>query len=98
MSDLGRFLREHVTVVHVGDPKPAVPPEPACWSCGRQDVKKRLGKQYFPHKCPHGVPCVAGTTSGAQGMNGPAVGGPCYCPACCSRARRLQSQPKGDGT
>jgi hypothetical protein len=59
-----------------------------CWACGRTDVKKRprAGKQFYPHRCPHGVPCTAGSRMGKEGMNGPARGGPCYCAACVARA------------
>lgn len=56
-----------------------------CWSCQRTDVRKRprSGKRFYAHKCPHGVPCIAGhSLMGAGGFNGPARGGPCYCPQC----------------
>jgi len=55
-----------------------------CWSCGREDVRKRpqRGKLFFPHKCPHGVQCCAGSIMGITGMNGPARGGIYYCPQC----------------
>ena len=56
-----------------------------CWACGRLDVRRRpgRGKQFYAHRCPHGVPCTAGDRlAGKQGMNGPARGGPCYCAAC----------------
>lgn len=68
-----------------------------CWACGRVDVRKRPrhGKLFYRHACPHGVPCIAGQPrTGVGGMNGPARGGPCYCPACVeaydTRARALR--------
>jgi len=56
-----------------------------CWSCGREDVRKmpRHGKKFYAHKCPHGVPCIAGNPlMSVGGFNGPARGGKFYCPAC----------------
>jgi len=55
-----------------------------CWACGRTDVRKRpaRGKQYHRHNCPHGVACTSGGPQGREGMNGPARGGPHYCPEC----------------
>lgn len=45
-----------------------------CWGCGRLDVKKRprAGKLHYPHKCPHGIDCVAGDPlAGRAGNNWP---------------------------
>lgn len=59
--------------------------ETGCLACGRTDVQKRpgRGKQRFPHKCPHGVSCITGSRlMPVGGINGPARGGPHYCPDC----------------
>lgn len=59
-----------------------------CWACGRAIKRRpRHGKQTFPHKCPHGVQCIAGTRLGGQGHNGPTLGGPNYCAACVASAK-----------
>jgi hypothetical protein len=55
-----------------------------CPGCTRLVAKRvRRGKAYHVHNCPHGVPCIFGRPGlGGHGMNGPARGGPYYCPAC----------------
>lgn len=58
-----------------------------CWACfkpvARYSFAGRLaGKRRQRHKCPHGVWCISGSPEGAQGFNGPPLGGAHYCPDC----------------
>lgn len=63
----------------------------ACHVCGRTDVKKRprAGKQHYPHKCPHGVWCVAGHRLLGSHANNVPIAGPGRCEACNRRLKEI---------
>lgn len=59
-----------------------------CWACFKVVARMpRRGKRTHPHLCPHGVRCIAGTPLGAEGWNGPPLGGPHYCKPCVDEHR-----------
>jgi hypothetical protein len=76
-----------------------------CQLCGPKAKKRPRfkgdkaigGKLRYPHKCPHGVPCIAGSMLGGKmGMNHPARGGKHYCPECVKLGRYQTRADRGE--
>jgi len=75
-----------------------------CQLCGTKAKKRPIfkegpaaGKLRYPHKCPHGVWCIAGAMLGGKlGMNHPARGGKHYCPECVKLGRYQTRADRGE--